>query len=246
MNPAELNRLADLRFGSGVKKENPWYLPENNKRIIVYGDSGSGKTSAILAPIASGEWKFDKLYVYCKDFDADTKYRYLIATMNELEKELQEKYDTEDSFDLYEMGNSLEDIPEVNDFDSKKQNLVIIDDFVTDKGEGVKKILDIFIRGRKKNITCIYISQSFFDIPKIIRMNSNYFLLFEPSSERDLTTIAYDLSGRDTVKDFKVKFNKVMDSGDFQFVMIDKVTKRPELKFRKGFKGLMLPEKKDE
>ena len=56
--------------------------------------------------------------------------------------------------------------------------------------------MELFIRGRKigKGLSLIYLSQSFFKIPKIIRQQFNYLFLLKLSSGRDLNLILSDFS----------------------------------------------------
>ena len=38
-------------------------------------------------------------------------------------------------------------------------------------------VTEIFIRGRKLNISIVFITQSYFKVPKDVRLNSTHFLL---------------------------------------------------------------------
>ena len=53
-----------------------------------------------------------------------------------------------------------------------------------------------YMRGRKvgKGLSLIYLSQSFFQIPKIMRQHFNYLTLLKLSSARDLNLILSDFS----------------------------------------------------
>ena len=57
-------------------------------------------------------------------------------------------------------------IVEVDDLDPNYTNFVIFDDFVTEKVQ--KNAEDLFVRGRKRNASTMYISQSYFETPRII------------------------------------------------------------------------------
>ena len=69
--------------------------------------------------------------------------------------------------------NDKNDIVEVDDLDPNYMNLVILWRFCNRKGS--EKIENLFVRGRKRNASIVYISQSSFNTPKIIRLNCNYF-----------------------------------------------------------------------
>ena len=38
-------------------------------------------------------------------------------------------------------------------------------------------VTELFIRGRKRNISIVFITQSYFKVPKDVRLNSTHFLL---------------------------------------------------------------------
>ncbi|GBC50715.2 hypothetical protein RIR_jg11794.t1 [Rhizophagus irregularis DAOM 181602=DAOM 197198] len=72
---------------------------------------------------------------------------------------------------------SHSEIPNVKDFNSTQATVVIFEDLM----DAPKKIQDLitgfFTHGRHKNISCIYVAQRFFTIPKAIRENVNYISL---------------------------------------------------------------------
>ena len=74
------------------------------------------------------------------------------------------------------------------------QILCIFDDVVnySDKEQGIIK--EYYIRGRKfgRGISMCYLSQSFFRIPKIIRLQCNYLILLKLGSKKDLALILAD------------------------------------------------------
>ena len=52
------------------------HIPDHPYRILIVGDSGSGKTNALLNLIKN-QPDIDKIYLYAKD-PYDAKYQYLI------------------------------------------------------------------------------------------------------------------------------------------------------------------------
>jgi len=74
--------------------------------------------------------------------------------------------------------------------DKEYQNLIIFDDFVTEKDQNL--IIDLFIRRRKKNKWVIYFTQSYFSTLKDIRLEWNYFVFFNISNHREVLEIQTD------------------------------------------------------
>ena len=93
------------------------------------------------------------------------------------------------------MYKKLSDLPSPDNLGmNDKAVLLILDDIVVDKKQEVLE--NYFIRGRKigLGITIAYLSQSYYDIPKIIRKNMNYLIILKLSGERELTTILRNYS----------------------------------------------------
>ena len=59
-----------------VHSKNWPYIPDHPYRILIIGDSGSGKTNALLNLIEN-QPNIDKIYLYAKD-PYKSKYQYLI------------------------------------------------------------------------------------------------------------------------------------------------------------------------
>lgn len=65
----------------------------------------------------------------------------------------------------------------VDDLDPSALNLVVFNDFVTVKKQGL--IEEFFIRGRKKNTSVIYVIQSYYSTRLDMRKKCYYFVFFE-------------------------------------------------------------------
>lgn len=81
----------------------------------------------------------------------------------------------------------LENLPQLDKFDKDINHLVVLDDLVLTKDQS--RIENYYIRARKLNVSVIYLSQSYFRVPKIIRQNLNYLVLLKLSGERELKLI---------------------------------------------------------
>ena len=51
-------------------------------------------------------------------------------------------------------------------------------------------IREILIRCRKLNISLVFITQSYFSLPKQVRLNSTYYLIMKIYNKRELQNIA--------------------------------------------------------
>ena len=63
-------------------------------------------------------------------------------------------------------------------------------------------IKELFIRFRKLNISLVFITESYFSVPKDIRLNSTHYLIMKISNKRELQNAAINHSGDINYKDF--------------------------------------------
>lgn len=214
--------------------ENPrvtghFLMPAWPFRMIVNGPSGCGKSNLVFNMITKYLY-FDKLYVYAKDTDED-KYQMLKDFMTEVA--VQRGVPTGK---IFFMSNDPKDIPSPQAYDPKYQNLVIYDDMVVEKNQ--EHIEEMYINGRKRNCSPIYISQSYFDIPKKVRMNANYVALFGIDNEDEVKAIRRKHGARLTIDQFMEKFHEITDERH-SFMLLDNVTPDLPLAFRKGFDNVL-------
>ena len=63
-------------------------------------------------------------------------------------------------------------------------------------------VTELFIRGRKLNISLVSITQSYFAAPKNIRLNSTHYFIMKIPNKRELHQIAFNHSSDIDFKDF--------------------------------------------
>ena len=90
----------------------------------------------------------------------------------------------------------LSKFPTITDLPKDKQILCIFDDCVTYPEKQQEIIKEIAIRGRKygKGISMCYLSQSFYKIPRLIRLQFNYLIILKLGSKRDTEMIISECS----------------------------------------------------
>ena len=76
------------------------------------------------------------------------------------------------------MQDVYKNIDEYN-VDKERKILIVFDDMIADMINNKKLnsiVTELFIRGRKLNISLVFITQSYFKVPKDIRLNTTHFL----------------------------------------------------------------------
>ena len=187
------------------------YIPNDTFRMLICGNSGSGKTNLLLHMLLS-LLCYDEIFLYAKNLDQE-KYRILIDEMNHISKEL--------GYDVMTISNDAI-IPINNLGYEDNQKLVIFDDYVCEKNQ--REIVDYFIQGRHKNCSVIYLSQSFYKTPRDIRLNCSHYCIYDFPSSRERNMISSEL-GID-----KEKYKKATRK-PFSFLYIDKPMKRVKRNF---------------
>ena len=77
----------------------------------------------------------------------------------------------------------------------------MIADIMTNKKFQVT-IKELFIRCRKLNISLVFITQSYFSVPKDVRLNSTHYLIMKINPKKELQNIAINHSANIDYKDF--------------------------------------------
>ena len=89
--------------------------------------------------------------------------------------------------------------------DKKREVLIVFDDMIADMINNKKlnpKVTELFIRGRKLNISLIFITQSYFKVPKDVRLNFTHFFIMKISNKRELQQTGTNHSSDIEFKDF--------------------------------------------
>ena len=77
----------------------------------------------------------------------------------------------------------------------------MIDDIMTnEKFQAI--IEELFIRCRKLNTSLVFIAQSYFSVPKDVRLNSTHYLIMKTKNKRESQSIAINYSADIDYNDF--------------------------------------------
>ena len=81
-------------------------------------------------------------------------------------------------------------------------------------------VTELFIRGRKLNISLVFITQSSFAVPKNIRPNSAHYFVMKIPNKRELQQIAFNHSSDIDFQDFMSLYKKCTEK-PYSFLVID-------------------------
>ena len=171
-------------------------------RKLIFGPSGIGKTNYLLNSIQKDNNIIDKIYLYAKDLE-EPKYQFLIKTSEKTGFK-----NLNDPTAFIEHSSTIDDIFENTEGYKKKRKrkvLIFFDEMVSHvmsnkKAQQVLKVL--FIRCRKLNISLCFLIQSYFSVPKDVRLNCIHYIIFKLNNKRVLQNIAINHSAEIDYKDF--------------------------------------------
>ena len=189
-------------------------------RMLIVGPSGCGKTNLLFNMLLKpGFIDYNNLIVFSKTIDQPEYQLLYHGFRNNLSKEdILLIFENQDNFhdgiqnicEEYALqknliqsvpnieitfSNKFSDIPDPKKLDISKKNLIIFDDCVDTKDQKVME--SYYTRGRHNHCNCIYLSQSWYELPgRMIRNNANFVILFK-LNKRDKDSIYADLFSSD-------------------------------------------------
>ena len=193
------------------------YIPDHLYKILIIVGSVSGKTDALLNLIKK-QPNIDKIYLYAKD-PYEAKYQFLI---NKRESTGLKHFN--DLKPFIENSNDMQDVYKNNDehnIDKERKILIVFDDMIADMINNKKLnsiVAELFIRGRKLNISLIFITQSYFKVLKDVRLNSTHFFIMKIPNKREFQEIALNHSSHISTKNF-IKIYKKYPAEPYSFLV---------------------------
>ena len=172
-------------------------MPADVFRMLICGPSNSGKTNTLLDMLYE-LLEYDKIYLFSKNLHQN-KYQNLL-------QKFAKKINHKVGYEVIEAHGDeiipLEELPEDN------QKIVVFDDLVCEKNQN--SIINYFINGRHKNCCVIsYLSQTFYKVPKDIRINCSHLCIFRldpKENKRIANEIGVDHEVLDRATDEKCSF----------------------------------------
>ena len=217
-----------------IEHNSKWrYIPDHPYRMLIIGGSRSGNTNAVLN-LMNSQPDIDKIHLYAKD-PYEAKYQYLISKRGKVGLE-----HFKDPKAFMEYSNDMEDVyKNIENYNpgKKRKILIVFDDMIADMINNKKLnpvVTELFIRGRKLNISFVFITQSYFKMLKDVRLNSTHFCIIKIPNKRELQQIALNHSSDIDFKDF-IKIYKKCTAEPYSFLVND--TNLPShclLRFRKN------------
>ena len=121
----------------------------------------------------------------------EAKYQYLI---NKREGVGIDHFNNYKAF--IEYSNDMHDVyKNIDEYNLDKDNkiLIVFDDMIADRIRNKKLnsiVTKLFTRGRKLNVSLVFITQSYFKVPKDVRLSTTHFFISKISNKRELRDIA--------------------------------------------------------
>ena len=217
---------------------NPNYEEHNIQipfRMLIISYSGGGKTNFLLNLLHKFSDTFNNILLVTRN-KHEQLYEYLESKLDKDELTIQEGLEEFNKMNLDQKYK-----------DKSKQSLIIFDDMVQERDQTA--IEELWLRGRKLggSVSCIYLSQSYFETPKFLRSNSNYIVLKKINGIRDLKLILSDYELGATKEQLVNMYQSCMnyrrdkdDNGLLNMLMMD-IGAPPEKIFRSTFLNYLNP-----
>ena len=125
-----------------------------------------------------------------------------------------------------EYSNDIQDVyKNINEYniDKERKIMIVFNDMIADMINNKRLnsiVTELFIRGKKLIISFVFVTQSYFKVPKDIRLNSTHFFIMKIPNERELQQIALNHSSDISSKDF-IKIHKKCTAEPYSFLVND-------------------------
>ena len=172
--------------------------------------------------------------MYAKD-PYEAKYQFLINKRKclGLEHFKEPKAFIKSSNDMQDVYKKINE----HNIDKERKISIVFDEMIADMINNNKLnsiVTDLFIRDRKLNISPVFITQSYFKVPKEVRLNTTHNFIMKIPNNRELQQIATNYSSDMDLKDF-VTIYKKCNTEPYSFLLSDTtLASDNSLRFRKN------------
>ena len=106
--------------------------------------------------------------------------------------------------------------------DKGNKTLIVFDDMIADiiQNKLNSIVTELFIRGRKLNISLVFVTQLYFKVPKDVRLNTTHFVNTKILSKRELQQIAINHSSDISTEDFVNIYKKCTAEPRFSLMIL--------------------------
>lgn len=173
--------------------------------LLISGRSGLGKTNALIELLHRQDKSYDKIILCCMNFKADPLYVAM-------------KLKNPSAMDVYE-----KEVPSVDSYMTEKGTKLFVCDDMVGRKEYENAINDWFVRGRKTPGGCgmVYITQSYFDVSRVVRRSLSNLYLFPSSNQRELSMILHDYPFLDSYQDVINRYKHIVkEEGPSDFMNV--------------------------
>jgi hypothetical protein len=191
-------------------------------RIVLVGTSGSGKTNLLVSTLYRMPSTFSHI-VLCCPMPNEPLYAFMRSKLKP---------------DEITICENVASLPDLNSLPHEKgdHTLVIFDDMVVERNQ--RPIADYFIRCRKQPASVFYLSQSYFQVPKIIRQQASHVWLRKMSGIRDIKLVMSDYNMDLTPYEMWRMYSDCVEQGSFLNIAI---TDPERERFRCGYLEVIDP-----
>ena len=104
----------------------------------------------------------------------------------------------------------------------KQKTLIVFDGMIADFKTNKKiksMVVELFFRCRKLHISLLFITQSYFLVPKEVRLHFTHYLIMKNHNKRELQSIAYNPSAYINYNDSKKIYRKCLLILHYQLII---------------------------
>ena len=175
-------------------------------RLLIAGESGCGKTNTLMHILRQPLVYYDKIYMYSPNLHQE-KIQDFTNIMDVISRKV--------GYPVLEL-HGPDDIKNTSEYCPDNRKIVVFDDVINAPEKIQNKIANHWTDGRHHGISPIYLSQSYYDTLKKLRLNCSNMILYPPSTKNHLNLIA---------KENMIDARAFDELQPFEFLFLDKKKK---------------------